>query len=93
VTTVLTLFRSATAEDTEWHVHALCRGKDPEIFYPVGTKGPAILQAEEAKAICRRCPVRAECYLDAEANNEIHGVFGGRDWDPKRAENAEKATR
>ena len=42
----------------DWRSKAACLDKDPELFFPVGNTGPALLQIEEAKAICRTCPVR-----------------------------------
>lgn len=41
-----------------WRHEAACRWEDPDLFFPVGTGGPALLQIEEAKAVCHRCPVR-----------------------------------
>lgn len=38
-----------------------CTSADPEDFFPVGTSGPALKQIEDAKALCRRCPVVREC--------------------------------
>ena len=34
--------------------------------------------ADEALAICRRCPVKAECAACARAHEEPFGVWGGR---------------
>ena len=39
----------------DWRHHALCREQDPELFFPIGTTGPAAQQVDEAKAVCRRC--------------------------------------
>lgn len=39
---------------------ALCR-EDPELFFPVGSKGPAAEQIDRAKAVCRRCPLIDQC--------------------------------
>ena len=44
----------------DWRHRAACRDEDPELFFPIGNTGPALLQIEEAKAVCRRCDVR-EC--------------------------------
>ena len=39
----------------DWRHRAVCREEDPELFFPIGNTGPALLQIEEAKAVCRRC--------------------------------------
>ena len=45
----------------DWRHRAACRDEDPELFFPVGNSGPALLQISEAKAVCRRCPVASSC--------------------------------
>ena len=42
-----------------WREAAACRDADPDVFFPVGTAGPALRQIEEAKRICRACPAQA----------------------------------
>lgn len=61
---------------TAWMKQAACRGADGELFFPIGEKGPALQQAAEAKAVCRRCPVRTEC-LDYALDTRSVGIFGG----------------
>ncbi|MFE6460418.1 WhiB family transcriptional regulator [Streptomyces cinereoruber] len=56
---------------------AACRGEDPDLFFPVGETGPALLQEEEAKAVCRRCPLMVSCLQGALDRNETEGVWGG----------------
>lgn len=54
----------------DWHKDAACRGLDPNLFFPERgtTAGPA-------KAVCKTCPVKAECL---EAGWDEHfGVWGG----------------
>lgn len=60
----------------DWRHRAACRNEDPELFFPVGTDGPALLQIAEAKTVCRGCPVLAEC-LDHALVAEDFGVWGG----------------
>ena len=45
----------------DWRHRALCRDEDPELFFPIGTTGPALVQIEQAKGVCRRCPVTESC--------------------------------
>ena len=44
-----------------WRHRAMCLGEDPELFFPIGNTGPALVQIEEAKAICRRYAVVDTC--------------------------------
>jgi WhiB family redox-sensing transcriptional regulator len=69
----------------DWRHHAACRDEDPELFFPVGTSGPALLQITEAKSVCRRCPVNAECLNWALASGQDAGVWGGMSEDERRA--------
>lgn len=68
----------------EWRHRAKCRGVDPELFFPVGTSGPAQLQIGEAKAVCRRCPVVSECLAWALESGQDDGVWGGLDETERR---------
>ncbi|MFG2629968.1 WhiB family transcriptional regulator [Streptomyces sp. NPDC048473] len=60
-----------------------CADEDPELFFPIGNTGPALLQIEEAKAVCRRCPLMENCLQDALDRTES-GVWGGTDEDDRR---------
>ncbi|MEE1783047.1 WhiB family transcriptional regulator [Streptomyces sp. SP17BM10] len=64
---------------------AVCRDEDPELFFPIGNTGPALLQIEEAKAVCRRCPLLTECRQRALDTGEDHGVWGGLSEDERRS--------
>lgn len=59
-----------------WRDHAACRDENPELFFPVGTFGPALRQADEAKAVCAHCPVITACRSWAVATLP-HGIAGG----------------
>ena len=61
----------------DWRHNAVCREEDPELFLPIGNTGPALLQIEEAKAVCRRCPVMEQCRRHALTVHEPYGVWGG----------------
>ncbi|MEV0040093.1 WhiB family transcriptional regulator [Streptomyces sp. NPDC050804] len=69
----------------DWRHNAICREEDPELFFPVGNTGPALLQIEEAKAVCRRCPVMEQCLQWALEAGQNEGVWGGLSEDERRA--------
>ncbi|MFE4827638.1 WhiB family transcriptional regulator [Streptomyces sp. NPDC056672] len=69
----------------DWRHNAICREEDPELFFPVGNTGPALLQIEEAKAVCRRCPVMEQCLRWALEAGQNEGVWGGLSEDERRA--------
>jgi hypothetical protein len=62
--------------DMDWRHRANCRDEEPELFFPVGTAGPALRQTEEAKAVCRGCPVREDC-LSWALQHQPYGIAGG----------------
>ncbi len=47
----------------------------PELFFPVGTTGNALVQISEAKVVCDECLVRGKC-LDFALETTRTGVFG-----------------
>jgi len=69
----------------DWRHRALCRDEDPELFFPIGNTGPAIVQLEQAKAVCRRCPVTDECLSWALESGQDAGIWGGMGEDERRA--------
>ena len=68
--------RSATPPDN-WQDRGACRGEDPELFFPLGTTGPALAQIAQAKAVCERCPVIDWCLQWALETRQDFGVWGG----------------
>jgi WhiB family transcriptional regulator, redox-sensing transcriptional regulator len=69
----------------DWRDRSACLDEDPELFFPIGNTGPAILQIEEAKQVCRRCEVREQCLEWALEAGQDHGVWGGLSEDERRA--------
>ncbi|QIJ60918.1 WhiB family transcriptional regulator [Streptomyces sp. JB150] len=70
---------------TNWRERAECRNEDPDLFFPIGTSGPALMQTEQAKAVCRRCPVREPCLQWALDTDQSIGVWGGTGETERRA--------
>jgi WhiB family redox-sensing transcriptional regulator len=68
----------------DWRDSAACQDTDPDLFFPVGTTGPAIDQIEAAKSVCRQCAVQAECLEFALATNQDSGVWGGTSEEERR---------
>jgi WhiB family redox-sensing transcriptional regulator len=71
-------------EDDDWRDVAACRDTNPDLFFPVGTTGPAIEQIEQAKAVCRECPAQVPCLEFALMTNQDSGVWGGTSEEERR---------
>jgi WhiB family redox-sensing transcriptional regulator len=65
--------------NSNWLERAECKGMSPEIFFP--PQGGRAFSAE-ARAVCDRCPVRAEC-LDAGLG-ETFGIWGATSDEDRR---------
>ncbi len=72
-------------ENNDWREYSACRDTDPDLFFPIGTTGPAIEQIETAKTVCRRCQVQRECLEYALATNQDSGIWGGTSEEERRA--------
>ncbi|WP_270975789.1 WhiB family transcriptional regulator [Trueperella sp.] len=68
----------------DWRHRAECLNEDPELFFPIGSSGPAMAQVERAKAVCLRCGVQEICLKWALDNNQDAGVWGGMSEDERR---------
>ncbi|MCI4043390.1 MULTISPECIES: WhiB family transcriptional regulator [unclassified Streptomyces] len=68
-----------------WRLHAACREEDPDLFFPIGSTGPAVVQEAEAKTVCRTCPVQAACLEWALENGQDSGIWGGLSENERRA--------
>jgi WhiB family redox-sensing transcriptional regulator len=66
-----------------WRYRAKCRGMDTELWFPPRDKDLYKEIADKAKSVCLGkdgqppCPVRLDCLLEADKNNETHGIWGG----------------
>jgi WhiB family redox-sensing transcriptional regulator len=76
----------------DWRTRAACREVDPELFFPVGTNGPALAQIDEAKAICTGCNVTGECLTWAMESGQETGVWGGLSEDERHALRRQRLT-
>jgi WhiB family redox-sensing transcriptional regulator len=81
-----------TLKPEPWQNKALCRQTNPDDFFP-DNGGAGSIQAQEAKAVCRRCTVRRDCLAYALAHGEDIGIWGGLSSRQRRAIRAqERAT-
>ena len=69
---------------TEWRELAACRDSEPNLFFPIGSTGPAVDQIEAAKVICAACAVQEDCLQYALESNQESGVWGGYAEDERR---------
>lgn len=73
-----------TLERDEWRKLSACRDTDPNLFFPVGTTGPALEQIANAKSVCGTCDVQGLCLEYAISTNQDSGVWGGTSEEERR---------
>lgn len=74
----------STMQTKDWRNRAACRYVDPELFFPLGDVfAPG--EDRKAKAVCRTCPVKAECLAWACSTGLTYGVAGGTTETERRA--------
>lgn len=71
-------------QNLRWRTDAACRDTDPDLFFPVGTTGPAIAQIAAAKEICTSCDAQGSCLEFALMTNQDSGVWGGTSEEERR---------
>jgi WhiB family transcriptional regulator, redox-sensing transcriptional regulator len=76
---------SLSVDPDMWRDVAACRDTDPDLFFPVGTTGPAIDQIAAAKAVCEQCDAKAPCLEFALTSNQDSGVWGGTSEEERRS--------
>ena len=72
------------AASLSWMSRGACQGEDPELFFPIATEGPALLQISAAKEVCRHCAVAAMCLAYALQTRQT-GIWGGTTQEERRA--------
>ena len=80
----LTSNRSLDLAIEDWRANSACRDTDPDLFFPVGTTGPALDQIASAKAVCDTCDAKAPCLEFALTTNQDSGVWGGTSEEERR---------
>jgi WhiB family transcriptional regulator, redox-sensing transcriptional regulator len=68
---------TATRSAFNWRSAGACLSADPDLFFPISTKGPGEKQIARAKMICAGCRVRQECLEFAHAHDLTYGIWGG----------------
>ena len=72
----------------DWRDRGACRSEDPDLFFPIGTSDRAVVQLQEAKAVCRTCPAQEPCLhwaLQSERIGQGAGELAGLSEDERRA--------
>ncbi|MFC8390379.1 WhiB family transcriptional regulator [Streptomyces sp. NPDC057238] len=69
----------------KWLRSAACAGEDPELFFPVGSTGPALRDLAAAKRVCARCRVTPQSLGFALDSGPTSGVRGGTGEDERAA--------
>ena len=80
----LTWTRTHDWDADDWRDRASCRTVEPDLFFPVGTTGVALVQIEHAKSVCGTCDVKDACLEFALATNQESGVWGGTSEEERR---------
>jgi WhiB family redox-sensing transcriptional regulator len=70
----------------EWRLSAACNPLTADTYFPPAGRGEP-----DAKAVCGRCYVEAECLAYAIDNHERYGTWGGKTTHERRAMRAKAA--
>ncbi len=68
----------------DWRKDAICRDTDPDLFFPVGTTGQALIQIDRAREVCGQCPASTDCLQFALETNQDAGIWGGTSEEERR---------
>ena len=75
---------AARVLSADWAARGTRRYGDPDLFFPITSSGPALLQIAQAKAVCARCPVLIDCLGYALETGQDAGVWGGTTAEERR---------
>ena len=91
----LAVLRPAAASIGRDSERAACRDADPDLFFGPGREWPRArgVRVAKARVYCFGCPIRVACLEMARANREVHGVWGGVDFETERDQRSTQATR
>ncbi len=76
---------AAGAAGEDWRAIGACLDEDPELFFPLSSRGPGGEQIALAKEVCARCLVREACLRFALESGQEFGVWGGLSEEERRA--------
>ena len=82
--TILASSLTLANADYTWRSNAICRDTDPDLFFPIGTTGFALMQIDRAKEVCDQCPVKVDCLDYALETNQDSGIWGGTSEEERR---------
>jgi len=76
--------RPVSYDRASWRESAACRFLDTEVFFPISKTGLGLVEIQEAKEVCSRCPVRPSCLSFALDTRQGYGIWGGYDEEERR---------
>ena len=75
---------SVMYEQQDWRKQGACLSADPDLFFPVSSRGVSATQIDRAKSVCASCPVRARCLDFALSTQQQFGIWGGTTEDERK---------
>jgi WhiB family transcriptional regulator, redox-sensing transcriptional regulator len=72
------------AEHQDWREQGACLSADPDLFFPISSRGVSTTQINQAKSVCASCPVREPCLSFALDSRQEHGIWGGATVDERK---------
>ena len=75
---------AGTDTEMDWRDQAACRSTSPDLFFPVGATGTALIEIAAAKYVCSQCQVREACLEYALDTHQEYGVWGGSSEEERR---------